>query len=89
MPTALRRHRKARNLTQVDLAGLLAVSQANVSQWELGSARRPHPRHRQPLERLFGVPLDALLKDEDPDNVEASATASPGTAKNRKHPHGG
>ncbi len=61
--TALRQHRRDRDLTQEDLSELLGISQATISNWELGLTR---PRRKSPaarkLEGIFGVPADALMR---------------------------
>jgi len=86
MPIALSRHRKARNINQTDLAAMLGCHQTNISQWERGICR-PHRRHREPLERLFGVALSELFQNDEDPVSGASANADSGTAKNRELHH--
>lgn len=57
------RFRKARDLTQQELAERLHVTHQAVSQWEKG-ASMPDISLLQPLARLFGVTVDDLLNGE-------------------------
>ena len=61
----LKRFRKAKNLTQQELADLLGVSNKSVSRWESGGGY-PDIALLEPLSRVLGVTVDALLCDEPP-----------------------
>lgn len=60
----LRRYRKAKNLTQQELADLLGVSNKSVSRWESGGY--PDISLLAPLAQALDVTVDALLRDEPP-----------------------
>ena len=51
--------RKARGLSQDQLAGLLSVSRQAVSRWEAGT-QPPSPENRKKLARLYSVPMEYL-----------------------------
>lgn len=55
--------RKARNMSQEELAENLGVSRQAVSRWEVGSAL-PDASNILQLSKLFGVSADYLLNDE-------------------------
>lgn len=55
--------RKARNMSQEELADSLGVSRQAVSRWEVGSAL-PDASNILQLSKLFGVSADYLLNDE-------------------------
>ena len=55
--------RKARNMSQEELADRLGVSRQAVSRWEVGSAL-PDASNILQISRLFGVSADYLLNDE-------------------------
>lgn len=59
----LKRFRKAKNLTQQELADLLGVSNKSVSRWESGGGY-PDVSLLAPLARALGVTVDALLCDD-------------------------
>ena len=61
----LKRFRKAKNLTQQELADLLGVSNKSVSRWESGGGY-PDVALLAPLARALDVTVDALLCDEPP-----------------------
>lgn len=56
----IRQARIARDLTQVELARALGVTQSAVGQWESGRTR-PDPSHFQAISRVLGVPVSALV----------------------------
>ncbi len=58
----LRRLRKERRLSQLELSQELDVSRQAVSGWEAG-ASRPSADSLRRLSRLYGVPLEYLLDD--------------------------
>lgn len=64
--------RKARNMSQEELAEKLGVSRQAVSRWEVGSAL-PDASNILQLSKLFGVSADYLLNDDY--KGEASAPA--------------
>lgn len=55
--------RKARNMSQEELAEQLGVSRQAVSRWEVGSAL-PDASNILQLSKLFGVSADYLLNDD-------------------------
>ncbi len=61
----LKNYRRAKNLTQQDLADLLGVSNKTVSRWESGGGW-PDPPLLVPLARALGVTVDDLLDGEKP-----------------------
>lgn len=61
----LKRFRKAKNLTQQELADQLGVSNKSVSRWESGGGY-PDVALLAPLARALGVTVDALLCDDPP-----------------------
>jgi transcriptional regulator with XRE-family HTH domain len=68
--TVLRRHRKARRLTQPQLADLIGCGQPSVVNYEYGRTFPRDPRVRARLEALFGCPVADLMR---PDNDERPA----------------
>ena len=52
--------RKARMLTQVELAKQLSVTQQTIALWEAGKSS-PHGDSLKKVAMLFSVPLDDLL----------------------------
>ena len=61
----LKRYRKAKNLTQQELADALGVSNKSVSRWE-SEGGYPDIPLLVPLARTLGVTVDDLLDDEKP-----------------------
>ena len=55
--------RKARTMSQEELAERLDVSRQAISRWEQGTAM-PDAANLLQLSRLFGVSVDYLLNDE-------------------------
>lgn len=55
--------RKAKGLTQKELAGALNVTRQAVSRWEVGTAA-PSLDNLAFLSRLYGVPLDDFIQEE-------------------------
>jgi transcriptional regulator with XRE-family HTH domain len=78
--TKLEEIRRARGLSQYDLADLLNVTQAAVSFWELHPRTKPRRKTQDRLRAIFGVDADELLEE---------ATMSPLTAKGlpKEAPH--
>jgi len=66
--------RKARNLSQDELADLLGVSRQSVSKWET-DASVPELDKLIRLSDMFGVTLDALIRGEEPEPAPAPVTA--------------
>lgn len=62
----LQQLRKSKGLTQADLAEKLEVSRQSISSWEVGSIT-PSVERLKALSRLYDVPLDYLLNDEQED----------------------
>ena len=71
--------RKARNMSQEELAEKLGVSRQAVSRWEVGSAL-PDASNILQLSKLFGVSADYLLNDEykgdAPAPIKSKSTSS-------------
>ena len=59
----IHRIRKAKGITQAELAARMHVSRQSVSNWELGTAVPSMDRLRE-LSKLLGVPVSCLLDDE-------------------------
>lgn len=55
--------RKARGLSQEELAGQLTISRQAISKWELGESV-PDTENVVQLSKIFGVSTDYLLNDE-------------------------
>ena len=69
----LKKLRKAKGLTQAQLAEKLNLSQATIASWENGT-RRPDLNYFPILADLFGVSTDELLgREEEPKDNEAHA----------------
>ena len=71
--------RKARNMSQEELAEQLGVSRQAVSRWEVGSAL-PDASNILQLSKLFGVSADYLLNDdykgESPAPIKSKSVSS-------------
>jgi transcriptional regulator with XRE-family HTH domain len=68
--------RKARGLSQEELAGKLTVSRQAVSKWELGESI-PDTENIIQLSRLFGVSTDFLLLDTPEEPKPLAKTEKP------------
>lgn len=77
------RLRKARNMSQEELASTIGVSRQAVSRWEMGAAL-PDAGNVLQLSKLFGVTADYLL-DDDYKKEEAAAVPQQ-VGKQRKWP---
>ena len=62
--------RKARGMSQEELAGELGVSRQAVSRWESGETL-PDAAKLMKLSDLFGVTADFLLRDEQTDEQQS------------------
>lgn len=60
----LRKLRKARGLSQEQLANQLKVSRQSISKWEVGEST-PDPDNLVALSDYYGVSLDYLLRDQE------------------------
>lgn len=60
----LQRLRKARGMSQEELAGMLSVTRQTVSKWERGQSS-PELEYISQLSDLFGVTADYLIKPTD------------------------
>ena len=69
--------RKARNMTQQDLADKLKVSRQAVSRWEMGTAV-PELEHLKNMAGIFGITMDELVTGQTP------APAVPGKRRGRR-----
>ena len=72
LPEKILALRKARNMSQEDLATALRVTRQTVSRWEVGSAL-PDAENLLQLSLLFDVPADYLLRDGEMGAVPVSA----------------
>lgn len=68
--------RTEKGMSQGDLADALSVSRQSVSKWETGSAT-PDLEKLLKLSQLFDISLDALVKEEAPDQPEPSPEPQP------------
>ena len=60
--TALKRARKARGLTQVELAEYIGVTQGAVHQWESGKSK-PTVENLMKMAKLFNCKVDDLIDE--------------------------
>lgn len=65
----LTRLRKAKGLTQKELAGMLNVTRQAISRWEVGTAA-PSLDNLAFLSKLYGVPLDEFIQEESTTSEE-------------------
>ena len=65
--------RKKNGMSQEELAERLGVTRQAVSRWELG-ATQPDAPNLLKLSDLFGVSIDWLLRDGDPEQEEVPQT---------------
>ena len=77
--------RTAKNLSQGDLAEILDVSRQSVSKWETG-ASIPDLDKLIKMSDLFGVSLDALVREEMPENEQKIAENTTKTPENDENP---
>lgn len=70
----LQKLRKEKGLSQEDLAEMLNVSRQSVSKWESGTTY-PETDKLITISEIFGVTLDSLLKDGEPE-IDAGNTVS-------------
>ncbi len=77
--------RKARGMTQEQLAAELSVSRQAVSKWELGEAT-PETENVIQLSRLFGVTTDYLLFGAGPAPDTSAGTLPPDMAARQSAP---
>ncbi len=83
----LRDVRTERGISQEALAELLGVSRQTVSKWETGAAR-PSAGNLAALSEIFGLPVDAFVKDdwtapEEAEPIVAEAPAPPPAPRRR------
>lgn len=64
MVTKCRQYRQAKELRQQDLADMLGVQQATVSNWEHGVHVPRGATLRKRLETILGAPIAVLLETE-------------------------
>ena len=77
--------RTEKKLSQGDLAELLDVSRQSVSKWETG-ASIPDLDKLIKMSDLFGVSLDALVREEMPKNEEKTTENTPNPPENGENP---
>ena len=63
--------RKAKGLSQLQLAEKIHVSRQAISKWEIGTAV-PSTDNLKYLGRLYDVPLEYLLNDDAPEPIRAN-----------------
>lgn len=63
--------RKREGLSQEDLAAHLEVSRQAVSRWEMGTALPDAPNLLR-ISKRFGVTVDFLLNDSEPEPPDAA-----------------
>ena len=83
------RARKARSMTQEEMAEHCAVTRQSISKWEADIAL-PETEKLLLLSEIFGVPLDTLLRDERTlDAVRENPQCGPNAEKSdvRGHSH--
>lgn len=66
LPQMLKKLRKQKGVTQVELASIMEVTQQAVGKWETGRSS-PDPASLMKLAEFFGVSTDILLGRENPD----------------------
>jgi transcriptional regulator with XRE-family HTH domain len=71
--TRLKQYRKARIMSQREVAELVGLSQAEISNIERG-VWRPRTPVKRMLEQIFGVPIYVLLADVDTDSDATEVT---------------
>ena len=59
----LKERRQAAGMSQEEVANLVNVDQAAVSNWERG-VNPPLPKYQRMLAKLYGCTVDELLKEE-------------------------
>ena len=59
----LKERRQAAGMSQEEVASLVNVDQAAVSNWERG-VNPPLPKYQRMLANLYGCTVDELLKEE-------------------------
>lgn len=59
----LKERRQAAGMSQEEVANLVNVDQAAVSNWERG-VNPPLPKYQRMLAKLYGCTVDELLKDD-------------------------
>ena len=64
--------RKARQMSQMEMAKLLETSQASITAWETG-ARIPSPKKLQHIADTLGVPIASLLTNVEMNDEERVA----------------
>lgn len=82
MPTALRRIRRERLLTQTELGDALGVGQTTISLWEAGG-RKPRASLLRALESYLGLERTVLFALED----DEAADSSPEPATDHRKDH--
>lgn len=78
--------RKAKGLTQAELAEMLQVSRQAISRWEVGTAV-PSTDKLKLLCQIYDVPVDSLLRDDaelEDSNENGQPPDSPSHSRKRK-----
>ncbi|WP_297871449.1 helix-turn-helix domain-containing protein [uncultured Oscillibacter sp.] len=82
--------RKKKGITQAELAETVQVSRQAVSKWESGGSL-PSTENLRALSRLYGVPMDYLLNEEEAEEGEPfpqNPTVKPDTSENNRRKTG-
>ena len=82
--------RKKKGITQAELAETVQVSRQAVSKWESGGSL-PSTENLRALSRLYGVPMDYLLNEEEAEEGEPfpqNPTVKPDTSENYRRKTG-
>jgi transcriptional regulator with XRE-family HTH domain len=72
----LQKLRKEKGLSQEDLAEMLNVSRQSVSKWESG-VTYPETEKLIAISEIFGVTVDSLLKDGEPQKDAGNTVSAP------------
>lgn len=75
--------RKAKGLSQMNLAEMMNVSRQAVSRWEVGAAV-PSTDNLKYLGRLYDVPLEYLLHEDAPEPIRTELDLTKETRGNKK-----
>lgn len=78
--TGFERYRRKKLLTRDQLAEYMGVTSAAVGKWESGKSF-PTAEKLEKLSNLYGVPMNALMRSDYPENDLALPTESNEDAK--------
>ena len=69
LATAIKKHRKARKITQQELAQALGLQRVTIASYE-GGAVKPSLDVAYKMAQLFNVSIESLLTDDGPNALE-------------------